>query len=99
MSDEFTGNRLPPFPVDAATLDMMWAALHPDHIGPNGEASFMSEFMRMMDELGGSDPRAVKEVISPGLRLMRDQSYHNNDVISALVTEVRRLRALNEGAE
>lgn len=97
MSDEeeFTGNRLPPFPVDDATLDMMWAALHPDHIGPNGEASFMGDFIKMMNELGGSDPRAIKEVMGPGLHLMRDQSYHVHDIVSALITEIRRLRALN----
>jgi hypothetical protein len=65
---------------------------------PAQKQSTLSDFLQMMDRLGGSDPRAVSEVVDdgsdggPAVRVMRDQSYHEHEVIRALIEEVRRLR-------
>lgn len=88
--------RLPPFPVDAATLDMLWLAIHP---GPGAESTSVSDLLRLYEELGGSDPTAVAEVIDEHIVVMRDAGYHTNDVISALIIEVLRLRAEQETAD
>lgn len=82
---------LPPFPVDDATLDLLWTAIHPD---PEvSERSSVSDLLTMFEEMAGADPRAVEYVTDSGLHMMRDPSYHPNDVIAALIAEVRRLRA------
>ena len=90
VHEEFKGNRLPPFPVDDTTLDMLWTTMHPDWSVQ--DRSSVGDFLRLMAQLGGSDPEAV-ESEEGGTYLMRDQGYHEHDVISALVTEVRSLRA------
>lgn len=86
---------LPPFPVDDATLDMLWLAMHP---GPDAESSSLGSLLRFYSELGGSDVHAVEEVVDdgefgPAIHVMRDQQYEEHAVISALITEIRRLRA------
>ncbi len=98
-------NKLPPFPVDDATLGLIEAALDPrGHGDPDATSSAMGPLLTMLSQLGGSDPQAVEEVLDegdpdvPGLAgapivMMRDQHYHDHDVIGALVREVRRLRA------
>ena len=80
---------LPPFPVDDATLDLLWSAMYP---GPEAEKSSVWPLLRLMSELGGSDVDAV-ESEHDGIRYLRDQQYTDHDVIEALITEVRRLRA------
>jgi hypothetical protein len=95
VSDDFHGNRLPPFPVDDATLDLLWAALHP---GPDAEKSSVWPLLDMFSRLGGSDPEAVEEQLDDNTALMRDQHYHDDDVVESLIIEVRRLRALIGGA-
>ena len=90
---------LPGFPVDDATLDLLWTALHP---GEGAERTSLDDLLTLMSQLGGSDPTAVAstEVIPhpfiPGesveVNVMRDAAYHPNDVIAALITEVRWLR-------
>jgi hypothetical protein len=87
---------LPPFPVDDATLDMLWAALYPD---PTVfKSSGVGEFLRFMSEMAGSDVKAIEEVIDDGshggaeIHMMRDPQYHHNDLITALIEEIRRLR-------
>jgi hypothetical protein len=80
---------LPPFPVDDQTLDLLDAALHP---GPDAERTSVTDLCRLYSELAGSDLTAV-ESDEGRVTVMRDAEYHANDVISALVAEVRRLRA------
>lgn len=80
--------QLPPFPVDESTLQLLDDALNPQ---PLAERSSVSDLLEMMSQLGGSDPRAVAQVHESGVEL-RDQQYHEHDVIRALVAEVRRLR-------
>jgi hypothetical protein len=79
---------LPPFPVDDETLDLLDRALRPDETSP---VSSLGAFLTFMSEMGGSDPAAV-ESESDGIRVMRDPSYHPNDLVLALVGEIRRLR-------
>lgn len=84
---------LPPFPVDDGTLDMLCAAMDPQSVGDeNAERSCMGDFLTIMSQLGGSDTDAVDED-DGRVRVMRDPCYHEFDVISSLVDEVRRLRA------
>jgi len=92
-------NSLPPFPVDDATLDMLMAAIDPrGHGDPDAETSNVGSFLDFMSQLGGSDTKAIAEVIDDGsdggaaIHMMRDQSYHTNDVLQALIAEIRRLR-------
>jgi hypothetical protein len=93
-------NRLPPFPVDDATLDLLAAAIDPRGYGDrDAKGSSVWGVLEMLAELGGSDLTAVEEVIDEGLdggatiQVMRDQHYHEHNVIKALIDEVRRLRA------
>lgn len=97
------GNELPPFPVDDQTLDMLWTALNPDwnvH-----DRSSLNDFLDLMSQLGGSDTRAVERTVEnpnldesgPAIVFLRDQLYSHHDVISALIEEVRRLRAAMSG--
>lgn len=84
---------LPPFPVDEATLELLEAAMDPwGHGGdPDAVKSSLWDFLQLMSQMGGSDPRAVEEVVD-GIYLMRDPLYTDHCVISALIGEVRRLR-------
>lgn len=93
--------QLPPFPVDEGTLDLLMAAMFPrEHGDPDAEQSSVGNFLIFMSELGGSDTRAVEEVVDdgsdgrPAMHVMRDPQYHEHSVLEALVLEVRRLRAL-----
>lgn len=82
-------DRLPPFPVDDQTLDLLAAAVSP---GPDAERSSVTDLCAMFSELAGSDLAAV-ESGDEHMTVMWDPVYHPNDVIAALVTEIRRLRA------
>lgn len=69
---------LPPFPTDDATLDLLDRAVRP---GPEVDRSSLGDFMDLIRDLAGAagtDP---------------SDQYHTNDVIAALLDEVRRLRA------
>jgi hypothetical protein len=89
--------RLPPFPVDDQTLDLLSAAV----AGTAGEGgrSSVGELCDLYSQLGGSDTRAVvdPDVGGSGIAEMRDPRYHPNDIIAALADEVRRLRARPSG--
>lgn len=87
--DTFNGNVLPPFPVDDATLDLLWQAIHP---GPEATRSSVGDVLEMYAMLGGSDPNAVERVVAENIHIMRDQMYSEYSVITALIEEVRRLR-------
>lgn len=84
---------LPPFPVDDATLGMLEAAIDPRAYGDDlAETSSVLTFLEVMSQLGGSDITAVEEKVNEQLRVMRDPQYGVNDVLTALIAEVRRLR-------
>lgn len=92
--------RLPPFPVDDATLDLLWAAMYPRENGdPNATTSGVWPLLTFMSQMAGSDTSAVEEVLDDGsdggasIAMMRDPQYHDHDVLTSLITEVRRLRA------
>lgn len=96
---------LPPFPVDDQTLRMLMAAIDPrSHGDPDAEMSNVGTFLEFMSQMGGSDTKAVAEVIDPGdpdvpglagasIKVMRDPMYHEHCVLTALVEEIWRLRA------
>lgn len=81
---------LPPFPTDDATLDLLHLALNP---GPDADRTSLGDLCRLYSEMGGSDLTAVEPGdVDDRVQVMRDPEYHHNDVITALVAEVRRLR-------
>lgn len=79
---------MPEFPVDDATLDLVWNALHP---GPDAERSSIFDLCELYSQLAGSDVEAITEETDDTVEL-RDPQYHPHDIISALIVEVRRLR-------
>lgn len=83
---------LPPLPVDDAALDLYWLALHP---GPEAKRSSLSDLLAWLSEMAGSDLTAV-EGYEGEWEIMRDPKYHPNHLISALIVEVRRLRAASK---
>ncbi len=82
-------NTLPPFPVDEETLGLLSGSLDPD---PVTGCSTVGSFLAFFSQMGGGDPDAVMR-LDNGIEVMRDQGYHEHDVIRALIAEVRRLRA------
>lgn len=87
---------LPPFPVDPATLDLLSVAINPWIHGVEAERSSLGDLLLLMSRLGGSDTdaRVSEEWWNGDLYVtMRDPGYTPNDVIAALIAEVRRLRA------
>jgi hypothetical protein len=83
------GDLLPPLPVDDVSLDLYWTALHP---GPEADRSSLYDLLHMMSQMAGSDPDVVAEVIDENVVVLRDPLYHPDDLITALIVEVRRLR-------
>lgn len=80
---------LPAFPTDDQTLGLLDAALNP---GPGAERSSVGDLCRLYSEMAGSDLGAVEHEVDDSTVVMRDAEYHPNDVIAALLAEVRRLR-------
>lgn len=94
-------NTLPDFPVDDQTLDLLLKAVNPWKYGDGDEGAERSslwDLLDLMSQLGGSDTDAIAEVHDDGsdggprVVTMRDTFYHENDVIEALILEIRRLR-------
>lgn len=81
---------LPDLPVDDVALDLYWQALNP---GTDAERTSISDVLDLYSRLAGSDPDAIAEHIDENTVEMRDAQYHPNDLIAALVAEIRRLRA------
>lgn len=82
---------LPPFPTDDGTLDMLMAAIDPwSHGHPEATSSSLWPFLEMMSRLGGSQPEATTE--TEPVIVLRDPLYHEHDIITALVAEIRHLR-------
>lgn len=71
------------FPVDDETLSLMEIAL-----AGSDERSSLGE---LLDILSGVDPEHAVEV-EAGIYEHPDATWHVNDVIAALIAEVRRLR-------
>ncbi len=78
------------FPVDDQTLDLLDAAAT-GTTGPEGRSS-ITDLCQFYSEMAGCDSTAM-ESTEDGMTVMRDPTYHPNDIIAALVAEVRRLRA------
>lgn len=94
---------LPPFPVDDSTLDLLDRALTIDPTAGETRTS-LGDLLVMLSELGGSDTSKTT-VLEPGdpfdpglggaeIVLCEDPCYHEQDVIAALIAEVRTLRSL-----
>jgi hypothetical protein len=84
---------LPPFPTDAGTLDLLEAALNGTG---QSEQSSVNDLCVFYSELGGADSAAVESDLD-GTQVMRDPQYHPNDIIAALIAEVRQLRSTEVG--
>lgn len=83
---------LPPFPTDPHTLDLLHAAVDPWSAGhAEAERSSLYDFLTLMSEMGGSNTSAVDHTTGTVPEL-RDPQYTPNDVIAALIEEIRRLR-------
>ncbi len=105
MTDE---NVLPPFPVDDETLNMLSMALDPGPEADRTSVNEFLELMSQMGgsdttavaEVIHDDPRDEDPYESRGdqpnmgleIHVMRDQQYHEHDVLRALIAEVRNLR-------
>lgn len=77
---------LPPFPVDTSTLDLIDAAL--TGVPGDERRSSIGELCLLLSQMGGSDTDASRTT----------PTYHPNDVIAALSSEVRRLREVTNRA-
>jgi hypothetical protein len=95
--------KLPPWPVDDTALDLLYRAVYPDPL--EADRSSLNDLLAFYSEMGGSDVNAVATVVDdgsgggPAIHEMRDPQYHSNDVIAALVEEIRRLRMEPSGRE
>lgn len=76
---------LPPFPTDPQTIDLLDAAVRPHG---SAERTSLNDLCVLMSELAG-----VPLEDGDGIRI----EYHANDVIAALIDEVRALRTGTEG--
>lgn len=95
-------SKLPPFPVDDSTLDLVWLALNP---GEEAERTSLEELLILMSQMGGSDTDAVEStstMLNPfnpesfvEMHVMRDQQYHSHDVIRALIVALRKERGVD----
>ncbi len=77
---------LPPFPVDEQTLTLVENALT-----PTGGRTSIGDLCTLYSQLGGSATDAVEEDDGT-IQVLRDPQYHPDDIITALIAEVRRLR-------
>jgi hypothetical protein len=84
------GPIMPPFPVDAMTLEILWQTLHPDPALT--DRTHVSEYLDMMAQMAGSDLSATEAVTVEMVVMKRDPSYSLRDVVASLIREVRRLR-------
>lgn len=95
--------RLPPFPVDDSTLDLLLTGVTIDE---GAERTSLHETLDLISMLGGSDPAKIvasgfmESPLGDGSIVpydeLADQFYSPHDVIRALVLEIRRLRSLKE---
>ena len=65
-------------------------AMHPDPAVY--DCSSLNDLCLLMSRLGGADTEAVADEVE-GVAVLRDPQYHHHDIITALIVEVRRLRA------
>ena len=82
---------LPDFPVDEQSLALLDQALDPwAHGDPTAVSSSLESYLEMMSRLGGAGDAAADE---QGVTVLAGRQYSADDLIKALVAEVRRLRA------
>lgn len=90
------------FPVDDFTLDQIEHALDGAYtVDPDGTQTLVGadfSLSQLLDFLSGYDPSRLAQAVNdydtpiPDVFEYPDAVYHPNDVIRALITEVRRLR-------
>jgi hypothetical protein len=90
-------NTLPDFPTDDQTLALLEHACDPwSHGEPEAETSSLQDFLVFMSVRGGSDPHEPSDPdqVADGIWVveLRDPQYSTNDVILALVKELRWCR-------
>lgn len=79
------------FPVDDMTLDLLEQALEGTLVMADDEEPTGSCVGRFLDFMSGYDPAKVVEIDSV-FSEYPDPTYHEHDVIRALIAEVRTLR-------
>lgn len=85
-----TAPAVPSFPVDDSTLDLVWTAIHPP------EGATQSSLFTVLDIIsdltfGEVQPDDIEQ-LDGGVTFCTRLRWSEHDLISALVTEVRRLR-------
>lgn len=90
---------LPPFPVDDITLNVVRDSLDEvieyvdpstGHVTKKGPGFGLHDVLNM---LSGFDPALVREEPTYGISFYPGEIYSVEDVIGALIDEIRRLRA------
>lgn len=93
---------LGPFPLDEVTLSNLEHALHGHYVIDEDGQHLLegSEFTvaGLLDFLSGWDDAKLVDH-GDGWSEYEGQVYHEHDVIQAMITEIRRLRALHPGPE
>ena len=74
---------LPPFPVDPETLDLLEASLD------------AGSLWGTLDLLSGYDETQVRPLADDVVEYVGGPLYHPDDVLRALMAEVRRLRVID----
>lgn len=77
------------FPTDDTTLDLLWLSLNPP------ADSERTSLWDLLDMMSGCTPGMETRTDDPDVFENLHPSYHPNDVIAALITEVRRLRLID----
>lgn len=91
------GDEYPSFPVDDATLDLLWAAIHPRETDPEAKSSSLWSTLEMISMMApGAEIFDREYQREDGTMAVRQEPrlwYTDHSVIAALIVEVRRLRA------
>ena len=87
-----TDTTLPSFPVDDFTLDQVQHALDAAYDEEHRLTGADFTLTQLLDFLGGYDPASAQPTADPDVTVYDAPTYHEHDVIRALITEVRRLR-------
>jgi hypothetical protein len=87
---------LPSFPVDDFTLRQVEHALDATYTveldGTHVQVGADFSLSQLLDFLSGYDPVRLEPTDDPNVFVYSGAVYHPNDVIRALIAEVRRLR-------
>lgn len=81
---------LPPIPVDDSSLDIWLTALKPSE---GSVRTSINDVLDVFSMLGGSTPGAEYDFVSNNW-VSRGPRYHVNDLLLALIEEIKRLREI-----